>query len=280
MENYHARLNSAIREAKIEVVGENDIKNEAQAGVGISAIKAFGDSSAGFIYFEPCTSRSTCRPPDVLICHPDTGLLVFEVKGFYINQIESIKAGSLYCRSNGLIKAINPYRQVEDAMFDILNSVNRKLRNINGSPLINSLVALPHISKQDLKDNGFSNCLPGKNLLLKDEIDDIIRFKNKIIQLVKETLKKSNKPMPVSTKHVSAIQEAFGDSVVINDKRNSRTHIEDISLGAQIDERANRDNYLSKDQQELSRLELRGFSRLVRGVAGKLLCWQIWWQDH
>ena len=75
------------------------------------------DSPAGFVYFEPCTVRSTQRPPDVLVCHPEIGLLVIEVKGYPVEIVQGLKAGSLIVRRRGFNRPENPLRQAEDAMF-------------------------------------------------------------------------------------------------------------------------------------------------------------------
>jgi hypothetical protein len=68
---------SAIRRANIEVVGQEDIGNDAHAKVVLSILRAYGDSPVGFVFIEPCTRVTTDRPPDVLLCHPEIGLLVF-----------------------------------------------------------------------------------------------------------------------------------------------------------------------------------------------------------
>src|ERR1700757_3322195 len=106
-------LTRAIRNAKILVVGQDDIKNEAQASAATAVINAVGNSPAGFIYFQPCTARNSKRPPDIVICHPEYGVIVFEVKGYSCTQIESVNAGSLFVRHQGYVRAINALRQAE-----------------------------------------------------------------------------------------------------------------------------------------------------------------------
>lgn len=86
----------AARLSKLEVIGIDDVANEAQARVGIALLKAFGEHPGGFLYFEPCTARSSHRPPDAVLCHPETGVLVFEVKGYPIAHIERIRGGSFH----------------------------------------------------------------------------------------------------------------------------------------------------------------------------------------
>ena len=268
MESYQADIKSSIRKARIEIVGENDVKNEAHAKVLIAVIKAFGDSSAGFIYIEPCTNRSTKRPPDVLLCHPEIGLLIIEVKGFRIHQIEDIKAGSIYKKTNGIIRPQNPYRQAEDSMYDISDAVRRKIRERRKEPLFNFIVAFPEISYADLAEKKFQNLLPSDELLLKNEINDSKRLKEKLLSLVRKSLNQTRKKQPLTIDQVIVIKEVFGDAGVLKDKRNIRKEISENTLGSLIDDLACMDKNLSNEQQELSRIPMKGYPRLIRGVAG------------
>ena len=98
--NWQQDLYGAIRKAKIRVVGQDDVKNEAQARVAIAVIEAYGDSPAGFVYIEPYTARSTKRPPDILLCHPDVGVLVIEVKGYPLDIMHYGKNSTLTTRDS------------------------------------------------------------------------------------------------------------------------------------------------------------------------------------
>jgi len=257
-----------IRDAKIEIIGENDIKNEAQEKAFIATIKAFGNSSKGFIYAEPCTARSTRRPPDVLLCHPEIGLLIIEVKGHGVNQIEDIKAGNIYVKTHGIIKNINPYRQAEDAMFDIADAVRRKIRSRREEPLFNYMVAFPRIASEDLQKRDFQECLPDDELLLKDEIEDVNKFKQKILSLVESNLAKTREKKPLTISQLKTIKNVFGDAASLKEEKDFRKDIPEQSLGKYIDELACMDKNLSNEQQELSRLSIKGYPRLIRGVAG------------
>src|SRR6056297_363689 len=196
------KMHALKREAKIEILGVDDVKNEPQRKVLNAIISAFGDSAKGFIYVEPCTARSTRRPADVLLCHPEVGLLIIEVKGYSINQIENIKAGNLLVKAQGSIKPINPYRQAEDAMFDIQDAIRRKIRSKNGAPLFMYMVALPEIDSIELHEKNFHESLPYNELLLKDEIQDLEKLKYKISRMVEDTLERSHKADPLTNSHI------------------------------------------------------------------------------
>jgi superfamily I DNA and RNA helicase len=252
----------AIRGAKIRVIGQDDIKNEAHAAVATAVIRSFGDSPAGFVYMEPCTPRSTQRPPDVVLCHPEVGLVVFEVKGYSSSFIESVKAGSLLVRHQGLIRPVNAFRQAEQAMYDIKHQCERASGSGAVLPAFNAIVALPNISQHEWNNRGFSACFPEQVLLLRDDLDPD-RLKTKLKKLVA-----GRHGSPLTPEQINTIKAVFGDSATINETRQARPDIVESSLGAVIDELATMDKYLSAEQTELSRLPIGGFPRLVRGVAG------------
>ena len=112
-------LNSHVRDSKIDIIGQDDIRNQEEATVAISTLKSFGSSAAGLLYFQPSTARSTRRPPDVLLCHPKVGVLVIETKGHSIESIEGAKGGSLLVRDRGFNRPLNPIRESKTACFEI-----------------------------------------------------------------------------------------------------------------------------------------------------------------
>jgi len=205
----YPQLIAAIRAAKITVIGQDDIKNEAQAEVATAVIRAFGDSPAGFIYCEPCTARSTRRPPDVVLCHPQFGLVVFEVKGYSISSIESVTAGSLFVRHQGIVRPINAFRQAEQAMFDIKHQVER---NSGGKdlPLFNAVVALPNIKQREWESKGFATSFPDAVLLLKEDLST--EALNKKLNSLVAPHRRALTP-----EQIDMVQRVFGDSATIND---------------------------------------------------------------
>lgn len=244
------------------VLGQGDIKNEAHAAAAASVIRTFGDSPAGFIYIEPCTARSTRRPPDIVLCHPDFGLVVFEVKGYSSENIESVNAGSLFVRHQGQIRQISAFRQAEQAMYDIKHQCERASVSGGAQPAFNAVVVLPNVTQREWTDRGFSACFPEQVLLLRDDLEPD-RLKTKVKRLLS-----GHQGRPLTPEQIHTVKTVFGDSATINITREPRPSIAESSLGAVIDELAVMDKYLSAEQTELSRLTIGGFPRLIRGVAG------------
>ena len=261
------QLLGAVREAKIRVVGYDLVKNESEAAALSAIVKAYGQSPAGFIYASPSRARTALRPPDVVLCHPDVGLLVVEVKGFGIEQIEGVEAGSILVRCTGYIKPENVIHQVETQEFDISRDVLQIVRDKRRMPLMNSIVALPRISQSEWIAKGYDKAHPVNRLLFKDQIENIGNLRKRVSSLVQETLRESGKDRPLDVDQVSAILQVFGNSDTINERRPPRG-VQDDRLGAYVDEMMALEKYLSEEQKELSRLEFEGSQRLVRGVAG------------
>jgi hypothetical protein len=264
-------LSRRIRDCKIEVIGHDDVKNFAQAKAVLGILAAFGDSPAGFVYIEPCTFRSSHKPADIVLCHPDVGLLIIEVKGYLTEQIERVQAGSLFIRTRGFVRGENHISQARDTMFDIKNAITRLLPDYHNEPLLNCMIAYPNISKTGWKHRGFDQCLPMQQILLKDNFDTPALGREHINHFVQEGMRQTNRKSPLTIEHLELIKKAFGDSASINvpaEERQADRKNAEPRLGNYIDELETSEKYLSREQEELSRLNVQGYPRLVRGVAG------------
>lgn len=263
------KLASARRDAKIHnIIDLELIKNNEEAILLTSLLKVYGDSSAGFLYYSPGRAKSSVRPPDAVLCHPDTGLLVIEAKGHTIDQIEGVEAGHILVRYNGRIHPKNIIQQVEDQMFEIKSDAIKLVRDERRIPLANSMVAFPNIYESDWVSRGFDKSHPTVTLLFKDHFETRSRLKQRIAQVVSDSLKLAKRTEPLDVTQIDTIFRVFGNSSVINDHRHIRQNIDESSLGNYIDEMIAVDKYLSREQQELSRMPIDDSPRLIRGVAG------------
>lgn len=263
------KLASARRDAKIRIVIDLElIKNDAEADLLTALIKAYGDSPAGFIYYSPGRARAIERPPDAVLCHPEVGILVIDAKNHPIEAIEGVEAGHIFVRYQGRIEPKNVVQQVENQMFEIRSDALRLIRNEHKLPLTNALVAFPNIAESEWVSHGYDQKHPMLYLLFKDQMETRARFKQRIGQLVQESLKKSKKNLALEIEQAEIIYKVFGNSSVINSKRSPRSSIEENTLGSYVDEVVALDKYLSREQEDLSRMAFDDSPRLIRGVAG------------
>lgn len=263
----YLKLKQAEAKATIECLGIDLIKNDAQGQLALALLEAYGDSADGFLYFEPCTCRSSALPPDAVLCTGDVGVLVIECKGYGIEDIQGVKAGSLLVKKRGRIGPENPIDQVRNAMFAIKGPVERHLRVANGGPLFSYLVTLPRITKAEWAFKRYAESFPSEDLLLGDELDSKA-LKAKIHATVKRGLEQTRRKKGASVGEVQAIKIVFGDSDVINQHRVDTLGLPGGTLGLTIAVNEGKDKFLSEDQKSLSNMRIGGFPRVIRGVAG------------
>src|ERR1035441_667722 len=123
--SWRVRVSQSVRDARIEAIGQQDVKNEAHADAATAILRAYGDSRQGFVYIEPYLPKKATRSNDILLCHPDVGALVVEVKGHGITEISRIVAGNLFVKTAGGIVPKNAFKQAETAMFDVKTAFER-----------------------------------------------------------------------------------------------------------------------------------------------------------
>ena len=262
------KLSSARREAKIRVVIDMElIKNDSEAILLTALLKTFGDST-GFLYYSPGRARSTERPPDAVLCTPEVGLLVIDAKNHSIDGVENVEAGHVFLRYQGRIHPKNVIEQVNAQMFEIRSDALKLIRNERLLPLTNGMVAFPNISESEWVASGYDKKHPMVCLLFKEHMESRSRLKQRVEQIVKDTLKETTKTTPLNIDQLEVVYKVFGNSSVVNDNRPIRTSVSEETIGGYIDEIVALDKYLSREQEDLSRMAFDDSPRVVRGVAG------------
>jgi len=132
------------------------------------------DDGIGFYRF-PVVDRSGerfDREPDFLILHKEYGLVVVEVKGYDIKNIDRIVGQNWYLQGTQQSKA-QPYSQARDQAFFVRSYFQREQRlcDDRGRCLIpaTALVALSNITRSEWKDAGFESN-PSQRVLLADDL--------------------------------------------------------------------------------------------------------------
>lgn len=265
--SWKSELVAAIRNANIDALGEDDIRQELHARVMIGVLKAYGKSPAGFVYAEPCLHSTTMHPPDVVLAHSDVGVLVIESKGYPLDRIEGIKAGKILVRRHGFVDEIGAFKQAEETMFQIKHATE-KITGAYQVPLFNCVVALPAISEADWRVKGYDQHIDMQHLLFKEHFEHPRRLRQRVSTLVRETLARAHMSKPLTEEQLIAVREAFGDSGLINEPPPCGPIPPKESLGDLIDRRVRQEKRLSEEQQRLSRADFEGHPQLIRGVAG------------
>lgn len=257
-----------LQNSRIELVGMPDIGNRAHGKAVIALLQAYGESETGFLFIEPTIYNSTKQPPDIVLCHPEVGVLIVEVKGYSIEIIERAVAGVLHVRLNGRLDPKSPIKQARAALFAIKHSYEHITDGSTYQPIFGEIAAFPNISVAEWKSRGFDQCFPMEQILLADHLSDPQRLKQQINGFMAHLLEASRLTHFITNDQLTILRRVFGDSATINTHRATRPQLDDLTLGSYIDEVEALDKYLSDEQKQISNFNLNGYQRLVRGVAG------------
>lgn len=108
------------------------------------------------------------KEPDILLLDKEIGVIVIEVKAFFIEDIESVIPNHWVIR-NSYERTLNPIGQVEDYLYTLDGkfSAERKLRRKYKGKAI---VALPNINREQWKKKGFNKGMESAPIILGNEL--------------------------------------------------------------------------------------------------------------
>lgn len=258
---------SELAKSTIRVIGEEDLYDLAEIRLMTAILAVFGQSERGFLYAEPSLLDAHLPPPDLVLGHPATGVIVFECKAYGIDFLHGMEAGSLKIMRNGREVRVNPLRQAQRGMFAIKDAFD-KFAYRRPRPLFHAVVALPNIREDEWNRLGYHRCMDGRVVLFEEHLQDAAKLEKRLLALVRYTQQRVNNTDPFPTAAESVLFRVFGDSAVINDARQVMRELDPKQLGAEIDALEQQHKDLSSEQQYLSRLDTWGYPHLVRGVAG------------
>lgn len=261
-------LSQLAARTRLRVLGLDLLKNDAEARLCRAVLHAYGEAERGFLYVTPTLAKTKRRPPDLVLGHPDVGVLIFEAKGHQLDEIQNIEAGYLHILYENQLRPINVIRQSEEQLYLIQDAITRLLPNRWSSPLINAVIAFPNIALRAWQARGYHEHHPMDSLLFSEQIDEPAQLRAMLDGLVRDTLQLSKKEQPITEEHWLPIAKAFGNSDVINPPAEIRLDVDERCLGAYVDEVQSTEKYLSEEQKELIQLRIGGFPRVIRGVAG------------
>lgn len=89
------QLAKSAAHSQLRVLGLDLLKNDAEARLCLAMLTAYGatpthNAYPAFLYVTPTLAHAQHRPPDLVLCHPDTGLVILETKGHHIDEIDGL----------------------------------------------------------------------------------------------------------------------------------------------------------------------------------------------
>jgi hypothetical protein len=111
------QLASAVRAARAPVTGWRRIHHFQHAILVKTALAAFGNDNGATFYIETLSPNTSLPRPDLIILHPDIGVLAIENKGITLEQIHAVVNTAIHLTRDGRIKIEDPFAQVERIMY-------------------------------------------------------------------------------------------------------------------------------------------------------------------
>lgn len=109
------------------------------------------------------------KEPDILLLDRALGIIIIEVKGLQINQIQQIN-GHLWQYQNFYTSSGNPYQQAEQQLFSLLNYCDRE-PSLKDKITSRAIIALPNITALEWENRGF-HLLPSQPpILFADQLN-------------------------------------------------------------------------------------------------------------
>ncbi len=113
MSSWEATLKHAARKSVCWDGALDTVTNEAHGRTLAAFLQAFEQDAGCSILAEARTpdraSHQNARPADILVVHPNLGVLFVEVKGWPLHTITHINAGTVHRWVNGRDEARDPW---------------------------------------------------------------------------------------------------------------------------------------------------------------------------
>ncbi|MBS3198476.1 ATP-binding domain-containing protein [Turicibacter bilis] len=207
------------------------------------------------------------REPDILLFDLLEGLIVFEIKGMFCDDIERVTPNQ-WIMKDWYEKIINPIGQVEDYVFSIKSKLESE-RMLRGKISSRGIVVLPYITSFEWEERGFSKVTKNFPILFKDDLRKT-EFLNRIFLFESE----------YGSSHLDEESYRLGLAVLGYEDIYQEEKEEDIYISpktkADIFKKLRQQLYELDQQQEAIGKTIPPGPQRIRGIAGSgktlLLC--------
>lgn len=263
--DFRAALDQAVRQAKAEVLGAAKITHAYHALLVTTTLRAFGNDPRAMFYVEGVPPAGNVPRPDLILLHPDVGVLVVENKGVRLDDVHAVSNTCLTLVRDGRLREEDPLHQAERVMFRLRDLVGRRVDL--AEVLFLHTAALPRIGREEF-ERRFGTTWPNETLFAETCTDPTL-LKAHVLGFSEHRQRSAQRASKLSKRAYEAVKvELTGHGFLFSARR--RTHVEggpDL-LGVQIQEMEVALKEATQQQKDLGRADLRGHHRLFRGVAG------------
>jgi len=247
------------------VIGWEKIEHRQHALLVITAIKAFGDDPRASFYIEQRTGLGNVPRPDLILLHPDVGVLVIENKGLGLSDIHSVDGTTLSLMRDGRFKREDPFHQSEKVSFRLRDLAAKRCKL--GEALFLHTAALPRISRAEFEKK-FGVHWPMETLF-SDACLSPVEFRAQVLGFSEAKQRDAKRKSKLSKRANDAVRMVLDGKSFLHSPRT--VYVENASpdlLGVQIQELELGLKSPTEQQREHGRADMRGQHRLFRGVAG------------
>lgn len=262
-DDWKAALAAAAR--KSTVIGWEKIEHRQHALLVITAIKAFGEDQRASFYIEQRTGLGNVPRPDLILLHPDVGVLVIENKGLGLGDIQSVEGTTLSLMRDGRFKREDPFHQSEKVSFR-LRDLAAKRCNLCEALFLHT-AALPKMTRADF-ERKFGVHWPMETLF-SDACLSPVEFRAQVLGFSEAKQRDAKRKSKLSKRANDAVRMVLDGKSFLHSPRT--VYLENASpdlLGVQIQELELGLKSPTEQQREHGRADMRGQHRLFRGVAG------------
>jgi hypothetical protein len=265
-----ARLEAAERAAMATCHGTDAIESVPHARLVAVAIEAFGGEKDAAFFVESLPPSSRIPRPDLVIAHPDLGVLVIENKGVRLTDIRDVRADELAILRDGEPKWERPFQQAEKVMFRLKDLLTKRCR---GQPIAyNRMAALPCIAEADFKRRFGSTW--EFSTIFAEAIESAANFRLYVKGFVDHEAPRLFDGSRIGPDAIEELKSIFLGTASLRPPRFATRRKEKVPsnqpllLGDDIHEKDAAKRTHTSQQAELLKTDPRGGHRLFRGVAG------------
>ena len=258
-------LEEAVRRSRARVQGWEKIQQAQHAALLSVALQAFGDDPRARFYAEDGGPSGHIPRPDLIIVHPEIGVLVIENKGVWLQDIHAVRSTTLTLVRDGRLKEEDPFLQSERVIFRLKDLA---ARHIGPNEMLRlNTVALPKISRA-VFESKFQVSWPD-HALFQEDVADARSFRDRVLRFASTTQAKAGRGVRLNKRACDVVQAILdGRSFLYPSRKTQLDTVDPQCLGVQVQELELGLKQLTAQQQDVMKSDHRGAHRLFRGVAG------------
>jgi len=265
MANWKDELELATRRARAKIIGAKLIDHAWHGKLVRVAIDAFGDDARATFFIESLPPAGDIPRPDLILLHPEIGLLVIENKGIELGNIHGVEGTTLTLDRDHRLKQEDPFKQAEKVMYRLKDFGNQWF-DVDDALFLRT-AALPRIRRGEFELR-FKTQWPAETLFA-DACVDAREFRKQVLAYSDVGQRSAHKVHRLTKRtHDNIMTILTGRSLFYSPRRTFITATDPNLLGVQIQDMELALKEPTQQQKDLGTADLRGTHRLFRGVAG------------